>query len=147
MRYLLGVDLGTTAIKVALFGENGTALATSTQEHKLITPSEVIVEQEPEVYWNCFKDGLIEVLEKAAVDSSEIIALSVSAQGETIIFLDQNGKPLYNAIVWMDNRAQAESDELTDKFGNEKIHAVTGQVEMMAMWPAAKIKWLKIQKK
>ncbi len=143
MRYLLGVDLGTTAIKVALFDENGAAAAVSTQEHRLITPTETVVEQDPEVYWNCFKAGTREVLERSGVAPRDILALSVSAQGETLLVLDGEDRPLRNAIVWMDNRAQAESDALAARFTNETIHKVTGQVEMTALWPAAKIKWIR----
>ena len=143
MRYLLGADLGTTAIKVALFDEKGKKISDSTQEYMLYTPTPLIVELGAEVYWNAFKTGVAESLKQAGVAAEDIVSLSISAQGETLLLLDKDGKPLRNAIVWMDNRAQEESDDLEKHFSNETIHSITGQVAMLAMWPAAKILWLK----
>ncbi|NCB53160.1 MAG: hypothetical protein EOM54_14990, partial [Clostridia bacterium] len=143
MKYLLGIDLGTTAVKVAVFDENGKKAGDSTQEYNLITPTPLIVEQDAEVYWNAFKAGLAESLKNADILTGSIAALSISAQGETLIPVNKDGKPLRNAIVWMDNRAQAESDILEKQFSNKEIHRITGQVSMLAMWPAAKILWLR----
>lgn len=143
MKYLLGIDLGTTAIKIGLFNQKGGKIATATQEYNLLTPSNFVVEQEVDSYWKAFKKCLAVVLNNAQINVNDIAALSFSVQGETLIVIDENGKPLRNAIVWMDNRAQEESDKLAAHFTNERIHSVTGQVSMQAMWPAAKILWIK----
>ena len=143
MRYSLGVDLGTTAIKAALFDERGRTTATCTQEYSLSTPSPLVVELHPEVYWQAFKDAVTGVLTGSGVEARSIPCLGISAQGETLIVVDRKGKALRPAIVWMDNRAQAESDQLAAHFSNETIHQVTGQVSMLPMWPAAKILWLR----
>ena len=68
MEYLLSLDLGTTAIKVILFGTDGRVLAKSTQEYTLLTPTALSVELPVETYWNAFKKGLAEVLAAAKVD-------------------------------------------------------------------------------
>ena len=143
MRYVIGLDLGTTAVKVGLFDENGRTAAVSTQEYKLITPSALIVEQDPEVYWASFKQGLAQILGDSGVNIRDITALAMSAQSETLVFADDRGAPLRNAIVWMDNRAQSESDALEEHFSNARIQAVTGQPQMLAAWPAAKILWVR----
>jgi D-xylulose kinase len=140
---LLGVDLGTTAVKVALFDEKGRTAATSTQEYALRTPGPQQVEQDPEVYWQAFARGLREVLAAPGVRAADIAALGISAQGETLLAVDGDGRPLRPAIVWMDNRAQAESEELARALGNDRVHEVTGQVCMLPMWPAAKVLWLR----
>lgn len=62
MKYLLGVDLGTTAVKVGLFDSQARKICSSTQEYRLITESHFVVEQEVSVYWDAFKAGLREVL-------------------------------------------------------------------------------------
>ena len=143
MKYLLGIDLGTTAIKVAIFDEMGKKQGDSTQEYTLITPSPLVVEQKFEVYWDAFKAGLSESLKKAGLSGEQITALSVSAQGETLLPVDAQGRPLSNAIVWMDNRAQEEAEILEKQFTNRTVHEVTGQVSMVATWPAAKLLWMK----
>jgi xylulokinase len=141
--YLLGVDLGTTAVKAALFDVCGRRAASSTREYPLLTPSPQVVEQEVEVYWRAFRDALAAVLAAAGVPAGSIRALGVSAQGETLIAVDRQGRALAPAIVWMDNRAQEESDLLAASLGNERVHEVTGQVGMLPMWPASKILWLR----
>ncbi len=144
MTYLIGYDLGTTAIKVSLFDDQGNLLAKSTQEYELSTPSPRAVEQEVSVYWNSFKQGLKEVLDKSNVPPKDINCMGVSAQGETLIAIDKDGEPLRPAIVWLDSRAEKEAEILARTFKNENICKRTGQVEMVPTWPAAKILWLKM---
>ena len=141
MKYLLGIDLGTTAIKVALFDEKLHRVAAYTKEHRLITRGKFAVEQEVEVYWECFRVALEQVLHKADVPQNQITALSVSAQGETMVFLDDEGKPLYPAIVWMDGRAQEEAKYLQGRFEADELHRVTGQTDVIPLSPGCKVLW------
>jgi sugar (pentulose or hexulose) kinase len=143
MNHILGVDLGTTALKIILFQQDGTVLAKSTEEYSLLTPTPLAVELPVEIYWNAFKRGIAEVMAKSRANPSSIKALGISAQGETLIMLGENGQPLMNAIVWLDNRAQEEADILANEFGNDKAYHVTGQVSIVPTWPAAKIFWIR----
>lgn len=144
MNYLLSVDAGTTASKISLFKENGELVAISTQEYSLITPTSLSVEIEAETLWNAYKKGVYEVLKKSKVNKDEIKAIGLSAQGETFIPLDNNGKPLRNAIVWLDNRAQEEADSLSREFDEGGVSfRITGQVKIVPTWPASKILWIK----
>lgn len=143
MKLLMGLDIGTTALKAAFFDEKGTLLAVSTQEYDLLTPKVNYVEEAAEVYWKAFKDSLNELKQQCEFDKDTEIALAMSAQGETLFFLDKEGKPLRNAIVWMDNRAVEEADELAEKFGNDVCYKKTGQVSFEACWPASKVLWVR----
>lgn len=143
MKLLIGLDLGTTALKIALFDQEGALLAVSTQEYSLLTPKVNFVEEEVEVYWNAFRDGLADLKRQHPITSQDQIALAISAQGETMICIDRQGRPLRNAIVWMDNRAIEEAKEMERCFGNDTCYQVTGQVSFEPCWPAAKILWLK----
>ena len=143
MKRLIGLDIGTTALKIALFDEKGTLLAVSTQEYDLLTPALNYVEEEPEVYWQAFKAGLFDLKKKYSFDKDTELAMAMSAQGETLFFLDKKGKPLRNAIVWMDNRATKEAEKLTEKFGNDVCYKKTGQVSFEACWPASKVLWVR----
>lgn len=142
MRYIVSLDLGTSAIKVALFDENGKIVSSSNQEYSLITPDTLSVELDAETYWIAFKAGLAETLARAKVDVKDIKAFGISAQGETLVFVDSTGKVLRNAIIWMDNRAQDESEELDKHFPRETTMQVSGQVSIVPTWPAAKILWV-----
>lgn len=143
MRLLIGLDIGTTALKAAVFDTAGRLLAVSTQEYSLITPQVNYVEESGEVYWKAFKDAVADLKKKYPISDEDEAALAISAQGETIFFLDKDGNLLRNAIVWMDNRAQEEAKFLKEKFGDEKCFQVTGQVSFEPCWPASKILWVK----
>ena len=143
MKLLIGLDLGTTALKVALFDNGGTLLAVSAKEYSLMTPKVNFVEGDPEIYWNAFKDGLADLKAQYPIQEQDSLALAISAQGETLLCIDKEGKSLRNAIVWMDNRAVKEAREMEAQFGNETCYQVTGQVSFEPCWPAAKILWLR----
>ena len=114
MPSILAFDLGTTALKCALHDLNGNVIAKASEEYQLITPDADSVEMEVETYWQAFKSTVAKVLKESGVNPAEIKALGVSAQGETLILVDRDGKPLRRAIVWLDNRAQKEADDLGD---------------------------------
>ncbi|WXG46600.1 MAG: FGGY family carbohydrate kinase [Candidatus Atabeyarchaeum deiterrae] len=141
--YLLSVDSGTTATKVALFNDKGELQAISTHEYKLITPSALAVEIDADTLWNAFKAGVAEVVKKTKTNTKDIAAIGISAQGETLILLDRNGKPLRRAISWMDNRAQGEAEKLDKEFDDGTSYRITGQVKLVPTWPASKILWIK----
>jgi D-xylulose kinase len=143
VEYILSLDLGTTAIKVALFDTGGRLVGKSTQEYTLLTPSALSVELDVETYWQAFKNGVAEVLAATNVTPRSIRALGISAQGETLVLVDAEGRPLRNAIVWMDNRAQDEAESLTREFPREVSYRVTGQVSIVPTWPAAKVLWVR----
>ena len=144
MDYLIGLDIGTTAEKMALFDTKGTLLAVSTQEYDLITPKLNWVEEKAEVYWDAFKAAISDIKSQYSISpENDRFSLAISAQGETLFFLDENGKNLRNAIVWMDNRADDEAAALKDAFGDDECYRVTGQVSFEPCWPASKILWVK----
>ncbi len=137
MKYLLGADIGTTSLKAAVFDETGKMIRSATKDYTLIVSGDN-VEFPAEDYFELFLEAYNEISE-----GLEIAALSVDTQCETMILTDENGKPLRDAIVWLDNRASAEADEIKAKFGNKCVYEVTGQPEITATWPAAKLLWVK----
>lgn len=143
MKYILSVDLGTSAVKSALFDSTGEMVAVASREYTLLTPTPLAVEVAVETYWEAFEATVAEVLERAQVEPSAIAGLGFSAQGETLICVDAEGKPLRNAIVWMDSRPAAEAEELVDFFKDVDVYGITGQVDIVPTWPASKILWIK----
>lgn len=143
MKCVLGVDIGTTAIKAAIFDEHGSVKGSHTCEYKLLTPSSGMVEIDAQSYVNAFQVAVSTAIKVSEVSKENIVSLGISAQGETLFFLDENGSPLRPAIVWMDNRAHDEAIWIEEQFGREVVHKKTGQVGMSAMWPASKILWVK----
>jgi sugar (pentulose or hexulose) kinase len=139
---LLGVDLGTTALKCGLRRADGTLVASATREYQLSTPAPAIVEVPVATYWSAFLSALGSLLDQGGVDAARVDSIGISAQGETFVAVGADGVPLRDAIVWLDGRAVDEAEELDDRFGQKTIYEVTGQPSMMPTWPAAKILWL-----
>ncbi len=134
---LLGIDFGTTSVKAVLFDEKLREIASSTEDYTVKTSGN-IVELEPLKYWSLLKNALANVEKTAKVD-----ALSIDTQCETLILADENGNPVRDAIVWLDNRAEEEARIIEEHFGRKKVYNVTGQPEITATWPASKLLWVK----
>ena len=137
-RNILAIDLGTTAVKCALYSTSGVEVASATQEYELQTTAPGHVEVDVEVYWKSIRDCLADIWRKAGDRRGEVASLAISAQGETLVPVDASGNALCPAIVWLDNRANQESFELADRFPAAELYARTGQPAMLATWPAAK---------
>ena len=141
--HLLGIDVGTTAIKAAIFDAQGNEVGSYTEEYTLLTAAAGHVELAVDTYTSTFALAVSRVLASSGVDSAQIRAIGLSCQGETILCLDEHNDPLRQAIVWMDNRSTAEAEEIERHFGRPTLQEVTGQVGMDAIWPASKIFWLR----
>ena len=147
MRYLLGIDAGTTSFKAMLINENGEFAAFSKKTYKLITSNDTFVEFEAEEYWELLKSVISQLIAESDVNPADIKALSIACQGETLIHLDKNGNPLRNAIVWLDNRAEENANAIKKEFGKKTIYERTGQTDISATWPSSKILWVKQHQK
>lgn len=137
MKYLLGADIGTTSLKAAVFDETGKLVRSATKDYTL-TVSGDTVEFDADSYFELLVSAIDEV--SAGID---IAALAIDTQCETMILTDEHGTPLCNAIVWLDNRATAQAEKIKAHFGNKRVFEVTGQPEITATWPAAKLMWVK----
>lgn len=142
-QYLLGVDVGTTAIKAALFDLTGADLGSYAAEYTLLTPKAGQVELPVKTYVDTFALAVRKALEAAQVPASEIAVLGLSAQGETLCCLDADNNPIGPAIVWMDTRAAAEAEIIEEHFGRPTLQNTTGQVSMDSIYPACKLLWLR----
>ena len=132
---LMGIDVGTTSVKTAVFNEKLEMVSDSNIDYTLETRGD-IVEFEAENYWN---------IVKKEIDSLDlkVEGVSLDTQCETLILTDENGNPVRKAIVWLDNRATKEAEQIEAHFGRKKVYEVTGQPEITATWPACKLLWVK----
>ena len=140
MKTFLGIDIGTTSLKAAVFDENGKRLGFRVEDYTLSTdPKTGTIEFDAQTYIKlCEK-----VIAELSAEHGRPDALSVDTQGETLILTDGAGNPLCPAVVWLDNRATEEADELQKQFGNKRVYEVTGQPEIPAGFPASKLLWFK----
>jgi xylulokinase len=140
---LLGLDVGTTATKALLFDPEGNVRASARASYGLITPQPGWVEQDPEELWRAVVTVLRSIVSQLQPEQ-QVLALAQSSQGGTTVPVDAAGQPTYNAISWMDGRAQAEYDDLSRQFGGEVISEKTGW-PLMAGLPLQHIRWLRTQ--
>ena len=133
----LGIDIGTTSVKTAVFDELLNQKISLTADYTLDAHGDT-VEFDGEKYWEIVK-GEIEKLKKEL----SIDALAVDTQCETLILTDELGTPVRPAIVWLDNRATEEAEIIAKHFGHKRVYEITGQPEITATWPACKLLWVK----
>ena len=143
MGQYIGIDIGTTSLKAAVFDENGVRKALKCVNYSLQTDAETgYIEFDAEQYFQMCENVIAELQDECGT----IDALSIDTQGETLILADKDGKPLCPAIVWLDNRAQSEADDIAKEFGHKQVYDVTGQPEITATWPASKLLWVRRNK-
>ena len=139
MKYILGIDIGTTAIKAAVIGEDGEIYGTKTSEYPLTTLPSGEVEADLSLYEEAFKQSIKESVKNARVPVKDIKCIGFSSTAETCVFLDENNKPLCKVIAWMDTRATKEAKELTEQFEKQDIIKKVGFDGIYAIHPVSKI--------
>lgn len=141
--YTCGIDLGSTAVKAALFDSKGTLCGEGSCEFLLETPRPEFVELEPERYWSATCEAVRKALKSAGAAPSQVVSVGLTGQAETLILLDEKNVPVRKAIVWLDNRAVDEAAELEERFGLQELIAMSGQTAMLPCWPAPKLLWVR----
>ncbi|MDH7485437.1 MAG: xylulokinase [Anaerolineae bacterium] len=112
MNTLLGIDLGTTGLKVALFAEEGRLVGSATREYPILSPHPGTAEQDAEAWW----DGLLSACQElkgrhpSAFDA--IVGVGLCGQMHTQVYLDREERLLRPAITWMDQRASGIVDDI-----------------------------------
>lgn len=140
MSKILTIDIGTTACKTIIFDLEGNILAKSNREYPTYTPQIEWAEQDPNDWWAECVNGIRQCLQ--TVDGDDIIAIGLSSQRETVVPIDRDGNILYRAVSWMDRRSRSEAQELSDVFGKENIHKITGLIPD-STFTATKLLWFK----
>ena len=143
MKYLIGLDVGTSGAKCIMIDQNGKVVASSTQEYPLSTPRPGWAEQNPADWWDGVVRGLKVILEKANVAAEDILGLSYSGQMHGLVALDANNEVIRPAILWCDQRTQKQCDWITEKAGGlEKLLTYTNN-RMLTGYTGGKILWLR----
>lgn len=141
MRYILGIDIGTSGTKTALFAENGECLAGYTGEYPLSQPQNGWAEQAPEDWWQAAVAGIRQVLRESGVNPSDIKGVGLSGQMHGLVLLDEQNEVLRPCIIWADQRTAAEVAEMERLIGRERIIEITANPPMTG-FTAAKIMWV-----
>ena len=139
---LLGIDIGTTGVKVILVEEDGTITANITEEHATHIPNPLWSEQDPGDWWQATCGAVRRAIEVSGRNSSEISGVGVSGQMVGLVLIDADENPLRPCIMWNDQRSVGEAAELTERIGLKTILAETSN-PMFASFVAPKLEWVK----
>ena len=137
--YYIGVDLGTSALKLVMMKGNGELVKTVSKEYPLYFPHSGWSEQNPTDWFLAVKEGLKEL---AAFADEKITGISFGGQMHGLVILDKDDNVLRPAILWNDGRSTEETDYLNNVIGKEKLSKLTANIAF-AGFTAPKILWVK----
>ncbi|MGH2950272.1 MAG: FGGY family carbohydrate kinase, partial [Solirubrobacteraceae bacterium] len=136
MSTLVGLDVGTTAVKAVAVSPDGEVVGRCEVEYPLSTPRPGWAEQDPEDWWRATERAL------AALDVDEVAGIGLSGQMHGLVALDAADRVIRPAILWNDQRTAAECAEIEERVGFERLVALTGN-RALTGFTAPKLLWLR----
>jgi xylulokinase len=130
---LIGLDVGTSGVKAIAISPEGEVLATAEESYPLSTPQPGWAEQDPEDWWRAAQACLARLPDAP---------IGLSGQMHGLVVLDDAGRVLRPAILWNDQRTQAECDEIERRVGFERLVELTGN-RALTGFTAPKLLWLR----
>ncbi len=138
--YYIGVDLGTSAVKLLLMEGSGKICNIVSNEYPLSFPHPGWSEQKPEDWWDAVVDGIKKLVD--GYDASQVAGISFGGQMHGLVILDENDNVIRPAILWNDGRTTKETDYLNNEIGKDKLSEYTANIAF-AGFTAPKILWVK----
>jgi len=138
-RIVIGVDSSTTACKAIAWDHEGRAVTEGRATYPLLQPRPNWYEQDAEQWW----DGLCAALRAllSQTDATQVDALCITHQRESFVPVDKKGRPLRNAILWLDERSRPQVTFLEERIGRHRFHQITGK-PLTTNPSVTKIAWL-----
>jgi xylulokinase len=141
-KFLLGIDIGTSSCKVAVFDLDGKIIGQSSKDYSVYYPSPGCVEQDPREWWNGVCNAVREILSTCDINSKEIVGVGVDGQSWSAIPVDKKGEVLYNALIWMDTRSSEIAKRVVDRVGADRIFEISGN-SFEPTYSTPKMLWFK----
>lgn len=140
MQGYLTFDIGTTALKTALVTDEGSIEAVHRSDYAYCSPRPTWAEMAPDTYWRAAVEGSRAVI---AASGAEVLGIGFSSQGQTFVALDRAGRPLHDAIVWLDQRAAELASGWRESWlPDDKYRGISGYPRVPAELTVFKIAWL-----
>lgn len=144
-KVLLGIDVGTSACKVAAFDPEGRVLVQSTKEYHVFYPAPGHVEQDPMEWWDGVCEAIRETVGSGKIDPGQIAGIGIDGQSWSAIPVDRSGNVLHNTPIWMDTRASGICRKTLEKTGFDRIFEISGN-SFEPTYSTPKILWFKENK-
>lgn len=139
-QYLLGIDIGTSSCKAAVFDRMGKPLVISSGAYPVYYPAPGFVEQNPLEWWESVCTAVRECLEKGKLRPEEIIGVGVDGQSWSAVAVDKKGETLANTPIWQDTRSEELCTRYRKEIGGERIFHTAGNV-LQPFYTTGKILW------
>ena len=139
---LLGIDIGTSACKAAVFGEDGEVVAQTAAEYPVSYPRPGWAEQDPELWWQAVCVALRRLTGSGAFDPSEVAGVGVDGQSWSAIAIGREGRVLCPTPIWMDTRAGDACAAMRETVGEDRLFAVSGN-PLSPSYTMPKVLWYK----
>ena len=136
----IGVDLGTSAVKLLLMDEKGKIKRIVSKEYPLEFPHPGWSEQHPEDWYERSAEGIRELVD--GFDKEQVAGISFGGQMHGLVILDENDEVIRPAILWNDGRTTKETDYLNQVIGKDKLSEYTANIAFTG-FTAPKILWVK----
>lgn len=142
MRYLIGIDIGTSATKTVLFDERCHVVTSASQEYPLYQPQNGWAEQEPLDWYNAVLVTIRKVVKDSGVAPEDIKGIGLSGQMHGLVMLDEKNEVIRPSIIWCDQRTGKECEEITERVGRKRLIEITANPALTG-FTASKILWVR----
>ena len=139
---LLGIDIGTSACKVAVFDADGRVIVHSNRPYEVYYPKPGWVEQDADEWWEAIQNAIKDVLSHPEVSAENICCIGIDGQSWSAIPIDKEGKVLARTPIWMDTRARDICDREKSRLGEDTIFNVAGN-DFLPSYTTPKLIWFK----
>ncbi|MGD7022288.1 xylulokinase [Rossellomorea vietnamensis] len=125
MKYVIGIDLGTSAVKILLVNQKGEVSNEVSKEYPLVIEKSGYSEQDPEEWVEKTREGLAELISDFPGDVKDIEGISFSGQMHGLVLVDESHQVLRNAILWNDTRTTKQCQEIYETMGRDRLLQIT----------------------
>ena len=141
MRVSIGIDLGSSRVKLLALDESGECLGVTMASYATDSRRAGYAEQNPDRWWDALRLAMSELLARPALRGATVVALGLTGQMHGAVFLDDNGSPVRPALMWSDGRAEAETARSRQRIPRDELVARTGNRSNVS-FTAPKIMWV-----
>ena len=140
--YLMGIDVGTSACKVAVFDENGAVMGSSTRTYQVYYPRAGWAEQNPDEWWEAICLAVKDIFSEGKVAPEDVKCIGVDGQSWSAIPVNREGEVLARTPIWMDTRSRDICEKLKADLGEDTIFYVAGN-DFLPSYSAPKMIWFR----